>query len=607
MAEVDLQEFERAVAQDPGNAEAHKLLGNARKAHGDLEGALAAYQRALEIAPDYLPALYNIGLVLSQIGRREDAERHFSRVHELYPGDAEVLFHLAALHSDRGAYAEAERLYAKAIALDPGNANLLLGLAHTYRRTGALDRARDCCAEAARLQPENLNAVGNLLYAMQGACDWSRYNDLAARIRRGIVEKPDPNLSPFVLLTIPSTRAEQLACARTYSAAVQRGAGRPPGYRFERGPRERLRIGYLSGDFREHAIAMLSAELFELHDRSSFEVFGYSLGPDDRSARRARIAHAFDRFTDVSGASSIATASAIHADRIDILVDLHGHTELARLEALALRPAPIQVTYLGYPGTSGAAFIDYAVVDRIVAPLDEAGDFSEQLIHMPSCYQVNDRKRPLPQTRPRRELGLPEDAFVFCCFNASYKLAPGIFSVWMRLLRAVRGSVLWLFESNPSATANLRREAQVLGVAPERLHFATPVPQEQHLARISAADLFLDCLPYNAHTTASDALWTGLPVLTCAGDTFASRVGASLLHAVGLPELVTRTLADYESLALRLAREPGMLAGLRERLHAGRATAPLFDTPAFTRQLETAFKRIWETYASGGSPRAVRL
>jgi predicted O-linked N-acetylglucosamine transferase (SPINDLY family) len=607
VADIDLEGLERAAAREPASAEAHKALGNARKAAGDLDGAMAAYRRALEIVPDYLPALYNIGLVLRQMNRMTDAERHFARVHALYPGDAEVLFHLAALHSSRGAYDEAVRMYLEARKLDPGNANLLLGLAHTYWLKGALDRSLECCEAAARLQPDNLNVCGSLQTALQRVCDWSRYGDLVGRLRLGVVQQPEPDLSPFVLLSIPSTRAEQLACARKYAAAVQREAGRPPGFRFERGSRQRLRIGYLSGDFREHAIAMLSAELFELHDRSRFEVFGYSLGPDDRSARRARIARAFDRFTDVSGTSSIAAASAIHADRIDILVDLHGYTELARLDALALRPAPIQVTYLGYPGTTGADFIDYAVVDRVVAPPEEAGDFSEQLIHMPACYQVNDRRRPLPQTRPRRELGLPESAFVFCCFNASYKLAPEIFSVWMRLLHAVPDSVLWLLEGNPWAVDNLRREARARGVEPERILFAPQIAQEPHLARISAADLFLDCLPYNAHTTASDALWTGLPVLTCAGDTFASRVGSSLLLAVGLPELVTRTLPDYEALALRLAREPGTLGALRERLRANRATAPLFDTPAFTRSLETAYQRIWETYASGGAPRAVRL
>jgi len=602
-----MDDLERAAALEPGNAEIHKALGNARRASGDLEGAMAAYRRALEVAPDYLPALYNVGLLLEQMKRLEEAERHFSGVHELYPEDVDVLFHLSALRFDRGAYAEAVRLYREALKLAPENTDLLMALAHAYRRTGALDGAVECWERVVCVQPDNLEVRGLLLGALQGICDWSRYEELAGSLRRGVLQQSEPKVSPFVLLTIPSTRAEQLACARKHSALLQRDAGGAPAFRFPLGSRERLRIGYLSGDFREHAIAMLIAELFELHDRTRFEVFGYSQGPDDHSARRVRIARAFDRFVDVSGMSSLATASAIHADRIDILVDLQGHTDFERLDTLAYRPAPVQVTYLGFPGTTGADFIDYAVVDRFVAPLAEAGDFSEQLVHMPASYQVNDRRRPQPRTRPRRELGLPEDAFVFCSLNQNYKLAPDVFAVWMRLLQAVPGSVLWLLEGNAWATANLRRAAELRGVEPGRLVFAPLVAQEPHLARLGAADLLLDTLPYNAHTNASDALWVGLPVLTCTGSTFASRVGASLLHAVGLPDLVTHTLPDYEALAMRLARDSATLAAFRERLRRNRAVAPLFDTPAFARNLEAAYQRIWATYASGSAPQAVQV
>lgn len=607
MAEIGLEELERAAARSPGDAEIHKALGNARKASGDLEGAMAAYGRALEVAPNYLPALYNVGLLLEQMNRLEDAERHFGRVHELYPEDVDVLMHLAALQSDRGAYGEAVRWYSEALKLAPENAALLMALAHTYGRSGALDRTVEYWEKVVRVQPDNLEARGFLLQAMQSICDWSRYDELTLGLRSGVLQQTEPNVAPFTLLTIPSTRAEQLACAHKYCVMRQRVVGNAQRFRFPPGPKERLRVGYLSGDFREHAIAMLIAELFELHDRARFEVFGYSQGPDDHSARRARIARAFDRFVDVSGMSSLAAASAIHADRIDILVDLTGHTEFARLDTLAYRPAPVQVAYLGFPGTTGANFIDYAVVDRFVTPLAEACDFSEQLVHMPESYQINDRQRPQPRTQPRRELGLPEDAFVFCSLNQNYKLAPDVFAVWMRLLQAVPGSVLWLLENNAWATANLRRAAQLYGVEPGRLVFAPLVAQEPHLARLGAADLLLDTLPYNAHTNASDALWVGLPVLTCTGSTFASRVGASLLYAVGLPELVTHTLPDYEALALRLACDSAKLAALRERLRRNRAAAPLFDTPAFARNLEAAYERIWEIYASGCRPRPVQI
>lgn len=600
-------ELEGAAGRESGNAEILKNLGNARKAGGDLEGALAAYRQSVGIEPRYLPSLYNIGLVLRQMNRLDEAERHFRGVHELFPDDAEVLFHVASLLAGRASYAEAERSYRNAMRLAPGNGNLQLGLARVYTLTGALDRAIECYRAALRLQPDSPNARGSLLFAMQGVCDWSQFDELSALQRRAVLDHPEPDISPFTLLFLPSTPAEQLACARKYTQALVREAGCAPRYQFQRKAGTRLRIGYLSGDFREHASATLFSELFELHDRNRFEVFAYSQGPDDRSPQRERLVRAFDRFVDVSGMSSIAAAAAIFSDQIDILVDLKGHTELARIETLALRPAPVQVTYLGYPGTTGADFIDYAVVDRFVAPPGDACYFSEKLIHMPASYQVNDRKRHLPETRVRRELGLPEAAFVFCSFNAPYKIVPDVFAAWMRILQAVPHSVLWLLESNSWVVSNLRREARSRGIQAERLVFAPMVSHDQHLARAAAADLFLDTVPCNAHTTGSDALWAGLPMLTCAGTTFASRVGASLLHAVGLPELVARSMPDYEALAVRLARNPHELADMRERLRRNRATAPLFDSPSFARHLESAYLRIWDTYLAGGAPSAVQI
>ena len=595
------------LAHGLGNAETYKALGNARKASGDLEGALAAYRRSLEIAPDYLPSLYNIGLVLRQMNRLDEAERHFVRVRELYPDDAEVLFHLASLLTIRGCFAEATQAYQDAMRLAPDNGNLWLGLADTYKLGGALDRSIECFRAAVRLQPDSLSASGGLLSIMQDVCDWSQFEELCARQKRGVMNHPVPDVPPFAFLSIPSTPAEQLVCSRKFSDAAKRAEVAGPKFEFRRQRNAKIRIGYLSGDFREHATATLCSELFELHDRNRFEVFAYSQGPDDRSPQRARLIRAFDRFVDVSGISCPEAAAAIFADQVDILVDLKGHTELARLETLALRPAPVQVTYLGYPGTTGADFIDYAVVDRFVAPSEEARFFSEKLIHMPSSYQVNDRKRPLPATLSRRELGLPEGAFVFCNFNNAYKIMPEVFAAWMRCLHAIPGSVLWLLESNPWAVSNLRLEARSRGIPPDRLVFAPMVAHDAHLARLAAADLFLDTLPYNAHTAASDALWVGLPVLTCTGTTFASRVGASLLNAVGLPQLVTRSMPAYESLAVQLARNPNELAGLRDRLRRNRMTAPLFDTPSFARHLETAYLWIWNNYLAGNGPRAVQI
>jgi predicted O-linked N-acetylglucosamine transferase (SPINDLY family) len=307
---------------------------------------------------------------------------------------------------------------------------------------------------------------------------------------------------------------------------------------------------------------------------------------------------------DLKKASFVDAARRIAEDEVDILVDLKGHTQHARTHILALRPAPIQVNYLGYPGTMAAPFMDYILVDDFVVPADQQPFFTEKLVHLPGCYQVNDSKRPIAATTPTRaECGLPEAGFVFCCFNSCFKISPPIFEVWMRLLTAVPESILWLFEDNPIACDNLRNEAQSRGVPPQRLVFAPRRSLPDHLARYRLADLFLDTVPYNAHTTTSDALWVGCPVLTMAGKTFASRVAGSLLRSVGLPELMTMSLEEYEAMALRLAREPELLASLRHLLEANRKTCDLFNGEKFARHVERAYATMWEIYASGDSPR----
>jgi predicted O-linked N-acetylglucosamine transferase (SPINDLY family) len=419
-----------------------------------------------------------------------------------------------------------------------------------------------------------------------------------------------PPISPFSLLSIPSTLAEQLQCARQFSREISAAVAlerQRLNFRFDRLPAAKLSVGYLSADFHEHATAYLTAELFELHDRSRFRVVGYSYGHDDGSPMRARLKRGFDGFVDLAARSYAEAAAAIHGDGIHILVDLKGYTLRARTGIMALRPAPVQVSYLGYPGTMGAQFIDYLVADRFVVPPALADCYSEKLVLMPDSYQVNDRERAMADTPTRRELGLPEDAFVFCCFNQAYKILPEVFSSWMRLLQAAPQSVLWLLDSNEWATQNLQREARDQGVETGRLIFAPILSLDRHLARLRAADLFLDTFPCNAHTTASDALWAGLPVLTCAGETFASRVAGSLLTAAGLPELITRSMAEYEALALRLAGNPGELTTLREKLSRNRSAAPLFDTPRFTRHLEAAYQRMWENSVVHGEPRAIAL
>jgi protein O-GlcNAc transferase len=661
-----------------------KDLGNTQKAAGDLAAAAESYRRSLETAPDFSDSLYNLGLVLRELGQPEEAERCFRRTAEIDPRDADALAHLATLLHEAGRLGEAGPAYRRALEMAPGNAYLWLKLGSLSSQTGQADEAARClrealerdpalaaapefaiaqndlgcalfgverldeaaacfaravelqpgyanahfnlgvahslrgdyeralaCAETAlRLQPEDPTFAAKVLSEVQNLCEWSRLDQLCALLRRNAQREERRPVNPFCLLSIPSTAAEQLHCAGKLSEMHARAATddrRRLGFRFDRGPRKRLRVGYLSADFHEHATAYLTAELFELHDRERFEVIGYSYGRDDASPMRARLRLAFDRFVDLAQCSDADAAAIIHADGVDILVDLKGYTLHARTGIPALRPAPIQVNYLGYPGTMGAEFIDYLVGDRFVTPAGHADAYSEKLVRMPGSYQVNDRQRPVGEMPQRTALGLPETAFVFCCFNQTFKILPPVFDSWTQLLHAVPGSVLWVLESAPAAVRNLQKEAAHRGIEPRRLVFAPRLPLERHLGRMAAADLFLDTLPYNAHTTASDALWVGLPVLTCAGETFASRVAGSLLHAIGLPELVTESMQQYEQLALRLAGEPAYLQSLRHKLGRNRATALLFDTARFTCDLESAYLQMWRNFLSGAAPAPIDI
>ena len=366
----------------------------------------------------------------------------------------------------------------------------------------------------------------------------------------------------------------------------------------------RIRVGYFSADFHGHPVAVLSARMFELHDRDHFEVFAFSFGPDIDDPMRRRLRSAFEHFVDVRRNTEEEIARLARGAGLDIAVDLLGFTARQRPGIFGRRAAPVQVSYLGYAGSLGANFMDYLVADRIVIPECSRGEYAEKIVHLPHCFQVNDDTRAIAE-RPfaRGELGLPDDAFVFCCFNNIYKIQPAIFGSWMRILRRVPGSVLWLAQSNERAEANLRGEAVRQGIDAARLIFAPRMPRmEEHLARHRAADLFLDTLPFNAHTTASDALWAGLPLLTMAGHSYAGRVAASLLHTLGLEELITRSPEDYEKVAVSLAGDRPRLEDIRARLERARLTAPLFDTEGFTRAMESAYRTMVERCRAGLAP-----
>lgn len=439
-------------------------------------------------------------------------------------------------------------------------------------------------------------------------CEWERLDEWRGKIRTALAGNQAGKISPFHLLSLPGmTASEQRACAelwmkpRIEASAMER---LDMALTFGVSARPKIRLGYLSCDFHAHATSLLLVELLESHDRERFEIFAYSYGPDDGKGMRERLKKSFDRFIDIQGLSTSEAAQAIHGDEVDILIDLKGYTQATRTAILAFRPAPIQVNYLGYPGTLGGDLCDYIITDRFLTPPDSADDYSEAFAYLPDSYQPHGREGPIGARPTRAEAGLGEEGFVFCCFNQAYKITPDVFDVWCRLLADVPGSVLWLLK-NALAEGNLRNEACRRGIAPDRLVFADDKPQIEHLGRLGLADLVLDTLPYNAHTTASDALWAGVPLVTCAGDTFPSRVAGSLLHAIGLPELITDDLEAYYELAFDLATRPARLSEIKRKLAGNRLSTPLFDIRTYTRDLEALFETIWQRYRDGEPPAAI--
>jgi predicted O-linked N-acetylglucosamine transferase (SPINDLY family) len=569
--------YEKAIALKLDYAEAYWNLGNALRALGRFDEAIAQYGKALEIRPDYAEAHNSIGNALRLLARSEAAIAHYEKALAISPDYADARVNLGDALETLGRQQEAIAQYEKALAIRPSDPDALSKRGDAFTKLKRYDEALATFEEALAIDSGHAHAFAGLASAAKAACDWSRTEKIARELLRRSAAAT--LLEPFTLLGYSSDPALQLACANAYVAHHVPIA--PP--RFWNGEvwrNPRIRIGYFGAGFHEHPMAFLTAELFEIHDRSRFEVLGISLGPDDRSEMRSRLVGAFDTFHDLRSINDREAAKLINDLRVDIIVDRSGYTTGARPEILACRPAPIQVNYLGYPGTLGAEFYDYLIADPIVLPFDQQKFVTETIVHLPECYQVNDSTRGIVPTPTRQATGLPDQGFVFCCFNNNTKITAEMFEIWMRLLRRLDGSVLWLLSTNATAEANLRREAAARGIDPARLVFAGRVKLDQHLARHRLADLFLDTLPYNAHTTASDALWAGLPLLTCHGEYFPGRVATSLLRAIGLPELVTYTLQH------------------------NRLTHPLFDTDRFRRHIEAAYTQMWELWQRGESPRS---
>jgi len=580
-------------------------LGIAQQGLRQCVAAQTSIERALALVPAMPEALNSLGLILAAQKKFNEAMAAYQRVLEIHPVNVDALNNLGLLYKELKQYPLAFACFDQAIQLRPNDAKQLSNRGLTSYEAGAYEDARQYLAAAFASDPKLHFVFDSLLLAQSKLCDWSMdsavTDDFLARMERGNVRS-----TPLPLLAIASTKAQQQAAASGVSEKLQVPVSQQLPPVDAPATHERLRIAYLSADFHEHATAYLMAELFETHDRTRFEIIGlchghYAEQPVD--GVRQRIRDAFDQFHEVTDLSDEQVAALIRKLGVDVLVDLKGHTKDSRIGILAYRPAPVQMHYLGYPGTLGASFIDYLVADPVLVPEDHRPFYTEKIIYLPDTYQVNDAKRVIAEkVFTRAELGLPETGFVFCCFNNNYKITPDAFDSWMHILLAVPESVLWLYQDNPLAAENLRKEAAARGVDPARLVFATKMPLAEHLARHRAADLFLDTFYYGAHTTASDALWAGLPLLTKLGDTYASRVAGSLLTALGVSELITTNVADYEAMAVTLARSPERLALLREAITQNRLRAPLFDTQRFVRHLECAYELSNERHRAGLPP-----
>ncbi|MBL8629507.1 MAG: tetratricopeptide repeat protein [Rhodospirillaceae bacterium] len=595
-----LVDLDRAIAVHPRSFEAHINRGRVLVKLNRLAEADASFDAALALDPRSPDALASKSDLYFRQNRYDDALRFAAKAYAANPR----FFLAAKLHGDAllrlNRAAEAVDSYDKSLAINPNQIEAVVNKGIALRMARRFQEAAACFAQVLQFNPNHAYALGQLFDARRQACDWTEYDAIARKLSEGIragkrVETPFSGLNH---ITAP---IEQLLCTQMYwgdGIAMREVPWTAPPYN-----NPKIRVAYLSADFHEHATAHLMAGMFEAHDRARFGTYAVSFGRDDNSSMRARLTKAFDHFVDVSTVSDPDLAAKLREWRIDIVVDLKGFTNNARPQVFTLRPAPVQVNFLGYPGTMGAVFYDYIIADATLIPSDQSAFYAEKVVTLPDTYQSNDRARPISNLiMSRTDLGLPAQGFVFCSFNGNYKITPQVFDVWMRLLKSVPGSVLWLLKGSDDTEPVLRREARARGVDPARLIFAPVAPPPDHRGRQKFADLFLDTLPICAHTTASDALWAGLPLVTCLGQTFVGRVAASLLKAAGVPELITTSMADYEALALKLATTPDLLAEIKAKIARNRDTCALFDTMRFTRHLETAYVTMHQRFLSGQRP-----
>jgi protein O-GlcNAc transferase len=606
-AQVKLDEaivsYKKALSIKPDFFNVYINMGSGLQDQNKPDEAIAAYNKALSIKPDYADAYNNIGNALKDQGKLDEAIKYYSEALSIKPDHPEAFNNMGNALKEQGKLDEAIESFSKALSIKPDYANAYSNIGNALHEKGRIDEAIAAYNKALSIQPDLASTRAQKLHQLANVCNWSAIKEDSSYL--ATLGVTDGVVSPFSILSLEDAPDRHRLRSVNYARKrfSQKAITRP--VRPTRKP-DRLRIGYFSADFYNHATMYLMNQVFAAHDKSRFEIFAYSYGPDKLDEMREKLVSAVDVFHDVSEMNDLQIVELARAEKLDIAIDLKGFTQLTRLAPFAYGLAPLQISYLGYPGSLGAEFIDYIVADRVVIPDEKRQYYSEQIIYLPNTYQPTDNKRVISdRIMTREELGLPSDGFVFCCFNNNYKISPAEFDIWMRLLSKVSGSVLWLLKSNKWAEKNLQREAETRGVSPDSLIFAEKTTQAEHLARHRLADLFLDTFNVNAHTTASDALWAGLPVVTKLGEGFASRVAGSLLSAIDLPELVTESEEEYEALALTLATGPDQLTQIKLKLEANRLSQPLFDSATYTRHLEQGYELAYERYFNGQAPSTV--
>jgi tetratricopeptide (TPR) repeat protein len=594
-----------AIKINSGDARSHYNLGFSYQKLKLFESALTNYKNAILLDPTYSVAFSNLAAVFKELHLLSNALISYNHALDLNPLSAEDYSNRSVVLTALRRADEAISDCQQAIRIRPNFSKAYYNLGLALIDVEKLEEAVTAFATALSLQP-GYEYLISLQHTQMKLCDWHLFHTNLQKLIQYIDGQQNFS-SAFPILSLTDSLSIQRKSAEIWNID-KNPANLSLGPILKRARGGKIRLGYFSADFHNHATAYLMAELFERHDKDKFDLIAFSFGPDTKDEMQVRVAKAFDQFIDVKGMSDLEVAQFSRELGVDIAIDLKGLTKDSRLRIFSFKAAPIQVSYLGYPGTLGVDYFDYLIADKTLIPEASVQHYSEKIVYLPNSYQVNDRHRVIASTHfTKQEFGLPQDVFVFCCFNNNYKITPDIFDSWVRILKAVDSSVLWLLQDNSTAAINLQKEAAIRGLDPARLVFAKRTASPEHLARHKFADLFLDTLPYNAHTTASDALWTGLPVLTCMGESFASRVAASLLKAIGLPELVTETLDDYEALAISLATTPAKLKGIKEKLGRNRLTTPLFDTALFAIHIEEAYSQMYERYQDNLPPDHIEI